>query len=426
MAIFAVIAFTYVISYFHRAAPAVVGPIIATELGLSPSQLGLFGSAYFWAYALTAFPSGLLADSWGARRTIALFVLLAAVGGAVFAVSGTVEVLAASRFIIGLGVGVVYVAALRIFSDWYAADELATYSGLLLAFGNLGALLSTTPLVVAIDLIGWRPAFVVVAALTAIAAAASYLVIRDRPADLGGVAARPSAPNGALRTLVESARAILSERRIYLLGGLLFSFYGTFMGVGSLWAGPYLQAVHHLDKQQAGAVLLLFPLGMAIGCPVAGWLSDKVFRSRRSVLLWGGVGHLLGYVPLVFFTGSLERWMLMPLFFWYGLSGSAFVVCFACVKELYPARYAGAAVGALNIFLFTGGAFYQSLIGTAIGWNAGLEPAAVYARVFALPMTGLAAGLVLFLAFREGRGDVASPLSDRPMEAEPSCPTDRP
>ncbi|NVO15518.1 MAG: MFS transporter [Rhodoplanes sp.] len=409
--IFVVIALTYVISYFHRAAPVVVGPVIAGELGLSPSQLGLMSSMYFWAYALAVFPSGLLSDGWGARKTIAAFVLLAAVAGFAFAFAESTATLAVSRFVIGLGVSVVYVAALRIFADWYSPNELATYSGLLLAFGNIGALLSTAPLAAAIAMVGWRDVFTIVAVLTAVAAVVSYAVVVDTPAELErrrtlspDPAPIRTGPSG-LAMLRDTIVAVLSERRIYLLGVLVFSFYGTFMGVGSLWAGPYLHAVYGLSKQEASHILMLFPLGMTIGCPLAGYLSDKVFGSRRPVLLYGGILHLLVYIPLVFFTGDMNEWLLGAVFLWYGLSGGAFVVCFAAAKELYDSRYAGAAVGAVTMFLQCGGAFYQYVIGVVVGQpalvGAGSDVVALYSRAFAAPMVGLALGLVLFSRFRE-------------------------
>lgn len=409
--IFVVIAFTYVISYFHRAAPVVVGPVIAGELGLSPSQLGLMSSMYFWAYAVAVFPSGLLSDGWGARKTIAAFVLLAAVAGFAFAFAESTATLAVSRFVIGLGVSVVYVAALRIFADWYSPNELATYSGLLLAFGNVGALLSTAPLAAAIAMVGWRDVFTIVAVLTAVAALVSYAVVIDTPAEMErrrtpSAAPTPvrSGPSG-FAMLRDAIVAVLSERRIYLLGVLVFSFYGTFMGVGSLWAGPYLHAVYGMSKQEASHILMLFPLGMTIGCPLAGWLSDKVFGSRRPVLLYGGILHVLVYIPLVFFTGDMNEWILGAVFLWYGLSGGAFVVCFAASKELYDPRYAGAAVGAVTMFLQCGGAFYQYVIGVIVGQpelvGAGADPVALYSRAFAAPMIGLVLGIVLFSRFRE-------------------------
>jgi sugar phosphate permease len=425
--IFLVISATYLISYFHRAAPAVVGPEIVKEFSLEPSSLGFIGSMYFWAYAATALPSGLLADSWGPRKTITAFVFLAGIGGFVFSLAGDVMSMAWGRFMIGFGVGVVYVAAMRILADWYKPDELATYSGVLLAVGNIGAIISTTPLVFLMANIGWRNSFSLVAVVTMIASAVAYRVIRNKPNDMGfpsfqtmsgpvteSVTEKPS--------LLEAIKVVFGNKKFYLLGLLLFSFYGTFMGVGSLWAGPYLQDVYGVSKQAAGNILMMFPLGMVFGCPLSGYVSDKILKSRQKVLLWGCILHTLCYIPLMLLADSLSIVMLYMLFFWYGFSGGTFVSCFVCVQEIYEPRFAGTAVGALNIFLFSGGAFYQYVMGAVINSYVplapGIYPLAAYQSAFAIPACGLLSGIIAFAFFKENRGKQAGCAGDMSENVE--------
>lgn len=400
--IFVVISVTYILSYFQRAAPVVVGPVLQDEFQLIPSQLGLIGSMYFWAYALTGLPAGLLADSWGARKTIAIFVLVAGVGGILFSITNSLNILFTSRFIIGLGFSVVYVAALRIFSDWYPPYLLATYSGILLALGNIGALLSTTPLAVAIDCFGWRHTFMFVGIITIVLSAIALLVIINTPQEY--TSKKVIKQNSlTFKSLTTAIKIIFTNYKIYILGILLFVFYGTFMGVGALWAGPYLQFVHGLSKQVASYIIMLFPLGMVIGCPVAGFLSDKVFHSRKIVLLYGGIIHLLSYIPLIFFFDYLSNWSLAVIFFLYGFFGSSFVVSFACVKEIFPANYAATAVGALNFFLSMGSAFFQYFIGsyiTAFSHHI-MDIRWLYASSLLIPALSLAIGLLIFTRFEE-------------------------
>ena len=133
--------------------------------------------------------------------------------------------------------------------------------------------------------------------------------------------------------LGEALKAVLSNRQFYLLAFLTFSYYGTLMSVGSLWAGPYLQNVYGLSKQAAGNIIMMFPLGMVFGCPLSGYLSDKILKSRKKVLLAGSILHVLPYIPLVFFPDKMSVAQLYALFLWYGLSGGAFVSNFACAKE---------------------------------------------------------------------------------------------
>ena len=410
--IFLVISAAYIISYFHRAAPAVVGPELANDLGFAPEQIGLIGSMYFWAYALTGLPSGILSDTWGARKTVSAFVLLAAFGSLFFGLASSAALLSIGRFAIGLGVGVVYVAALKIFSEWYRPDELATCSGILLGVGNVGALLSTAPLVLFMGSVGWRYTFVGIAGLTLVLSWLSYKIIRNRPSDMGFAPVQPLLQNQGKSqtvTLKKAVATVFSNKKIYLLGALLFSYYGALMGVGSLWAGPFMREALYIPPKAVGGILMMFPLGMILGCPLAGYLSDKILHSRKKVLLFGGVLHLSSYCWLVFYSQGLSVSWLHALFFWYGLTGSAFVACFACAKEIYQTGVAGTAVGAINTFLFLGGAFYQFVIGLIIGrLSDALNPESImgaYRAGLSVPVIGLVIGLIIFSFFKEASSE---------------------
>src|SRR5665648_103419 len=375
--IFLAISATYMVSYFHRAAPAVVGPEILKEFDLASTALGFMGSMYFWAYAASALPAGILSDTWGARKTITAFVFLAGIGGFIFALAPNLMFMSVGRFVIGFGVGVVYVAAMRILSDWYRPDEIATYSGILLAVGNFGALISTTPLVFMMEHFGWRNSFSLVAGLTIIASVVAYIIIRNKPAEMQlptpeDIMGLHHGLSTSRVSLTEAVGVVFGKKKFYLLGLLLFSSYGTFMGVGSLWAGPYLQDVYDVTKQVAGNILMIFPIGMIISCPLWGYISDKILKSRKKVLLWGALLHTLCYIPLIFFNANIAHTMLYVLFFYYGLSG---------------------------------GAFYQYIMGTLINLYprlpSGAYSTAAYQTAFIMPFCGLLLGIVAFAFFKE-------------------------
>jgi len=341
---------------------------------------------------------------------MSVFVLVAAIGGFIFGMAPNVDMMAVGRFLVGFGVGFIYVPAVRIMADWYKPNELATFSGLLLAVGNIGAMISAAPLVGLMGVIGWRGSFYVVGAFTLLAALFAYFVIRNKPSELGFPTPRelmdlPPAPPEAKVQLGPAVKAVFTNPQFYLLGMLLFSYYGTFMGGGSLWAGPYLQNVYGLSKQAAGNIIMMFPLGMVFGCPLSGYISDRIVKSRKKVLLLGCVLHTLSYIPLIFFTDVMPVSFLYMLFLWYGLSGGAFVSCFACAKETCEPRFAGTAVGSLNIFIFVGGAFYQQVMGKVIEMypvvKAGTYSVAAYQAAFWVPFIGLIVGSVLYSFFRE-------------------------
>ena len=67
----------YVLVYFHRLCPAVIALDMQEAFGISGTLLGVLSSAYFYPYAIMQIPSGLMADSWGPRKTVTTFFLLA-------------------------------------------------------------------------------------------------------------------------------------------------------------------------------------------------------------------------------------------------------------------------------------------------------------------------------------------------------------
>jgi sugar phosphate permease len=338
------------------------------------------------------------------------FVFVSAVGSIIFGLANSVEMLTVGRLLVGFGCGFVYIPAMRIMSDWYKPDELGTYSGAIVAAGNVGAMISAAPLVLLMNLIGWRNSFHAVGVVTILAAILAYVIVRDRPSELGFPTPRelmglaPAAPGPKVR-MGDALKIVFSSGKFYLLSTLMFCFYGTLMGIGSLWAGPYLQNAFGLSKQVSSNIIMMFPLGMAFGCPISGYLSDKILKSRKKILLYGVILHALSYIPLIAFIGDLSTFSLYVVFFLYGLTGGTFVNCFVCVKEAFDIRYAGTAMGALNVFVFAGSAFFQNIIGIVLGMypvvSAGVYPVEAYVAALSRCLVGLIAGTLVFLFYKE-------------------------
>ena len=401
--LFLAISFGYLVVFFQRVAPAIVGPVMADELGLAATDLGIMASMYFWAQAAGCIPAGLFSDTFGPRKIIAVGLICASAGTAVFVMGNGVSMLALGGFIIGLSGSVVFVGAMKIFSDWFYPNELATCSGVLLAVGNLGALLSTRPLMWLIEQAGWRDAFWFVTAYTLFSGILAWMILRNTPKECGfPEIAATSQETVSMRSALKE---VFRTHRFYLVTIASTLYYGTLMNVGGLWSGPYLQDVYGLSKDVASSIVMCFTLGMIIGCPVSGWLSDKIVRSRKKVLLLGIILHTLVYIPLAFFTASIGTPTLLYLLFTlFGFTGGFFVVCFACVKETTEPRYAATAVGGLNMGIAVGAAFFQYVCGLIIdshGKVGSVYGADAYASAFQLCMVMMTVGAVFMFFFKE-------------------------
>ena len=112
---------------------------------------------------------------------VAVWTLVAALGCFLFGLAPSIEWASVGRALIGFGVGGVFVPGMKAFSQWFRQEEFATLTGVLLALGNLGAIVATTPLAWAARTWGWRGSFMVIGGITLLLAFCAFLLIEKPP-----------------------------------------------------------------------------------------------------------------------------------------------------------------------------------------------------------------------------------------------------
>ena len=369
--VFCLLAFGYLLVYFHRLCPAVVALDMQADLQTSGALLGFLAAAYFYPYALMQLPSGLLSDSWGPRKTITVFFALAGASSIFLGLVGSVGLAILARILVGLGVAMLFVPTMKVMTNWFKTEEFARMTGILMAVGGLGAYSASRPLAWLSDKMGWRGSFVTIGAATLVVAVAIWFLVRNTPQDIGlpGINQLDQDNTGKAKTigLVQGMNMVLSSGPFWFLAAWFFFSFSIFFSFGGLWGGPYLMHVYGLNKAEAGNILGMLALAMIVGSPFFSWLSDKVFRSRKKVLVMASIMTLCLTIPLAFFPDALNRPSLYLLCFLLGMFNSAVVVvAFTSAKELFPVEIAGTSVGLVNLFPFLGGAVAPPILGAIL------------------------------------------------------------
>ena len=139
---------------------------------------------------------------------------------------------------------------------------------------------------------------------------------------------------------------------------------GSFFAFGGLWAGPYLMHVYGMSRTQAGAILNMLAVGIAVGSPLMGYLSEHVFRSRKKILVFSATVFVAILAILNLYPSGLPHGVLYLIFFLFAACSVApGVVSVATAKELFPLGMTGTSVGTVNLFPFLGGAVMQLVVG---------------------------------------------------------------
>ena len=352
---------------FNRVTTGVLADDLTRAFGLTATELSVLHSSFFYIYAPLQLPAGLLVDRYGPRRVSSTGVLVMSVGVCGFAFSDSLLTGAASRLLVGLGGSVLYLSILRFGADWFRPNEYATVSGISIAVSGVGGLAATTPLALLVEATGWRFATLVAGVGGLLVGMAIYLVVRDSPA-----VTEMAAPDGVTprvseidrETMMANTRRILSSLDAWLLGIVLFLAIGTNLTILGLWGVPYLVHVYEVSVPAASTVVLVGSLGLVVGSPLFGVLSDR-FEARLSFIFGGAVTFALAY-GVVAITGKPPLVVVAAVFFVANFVTGASALSYTLVKERHPASASGAATGALNAMGYSGAAVVPAAMGVTL------------------------------------------------------------
>lgn len=372
--IFCILALAYFLVYFHRLSLSVVADDLIGEFQTTASIMGLLGSVYFYCYALMQIPAGLLSDSFGPRKTVTCSLLIAAAGSVLFGLAPGITTAFWGRILVGFGASAVFIPTMKILSQWFKAHEFASMAGLLNAVGGAGVLAATWALALMTGLFGWRLSFILIGLGTLVLAGLIWLTVRDRPADRGyaDIVFRPKAGEQTDDSqedigLWQGLGLVLKNKYFWPVAIWYFFDCGIFFGFGALWSGPYLMHVYEMDRTQAGGILSMIAWGMIIGSPFLGYVSDRIFKSRKKVIILCSSLLVLEFILLSLFPAGLPIPALYGLFFLFSVCSSSIVaIGFTTTKELFPVHMAGTSVGLVNFFPFLGGALFMPILGRVL------------------------------------------------------------
>lgn len=393
--------------FFHRLCPAVIALDIQASFGIGGTLLGFFSSAYFYSYAAMQLPTGLMADFWGPRKTVASFLILAGIGSIMMGFAPNLPLAMAGRILVGIGVSTVFVCNFKILSEWFSARKFVIMGTLFMAMGGVGAAISGAPLAWMSNLMGWRMTLVLVGIVTLLLAVLAAIFVRNRPSEMGlPPVGKEQEGSRETRGLMQGLSLVVLSPRFWPIALWAFCVVGLSFAVGGLWGGPYLMRVYGMSKSAAGEVLSTFALALIAGSPLLGWAANRF--GRKPVLM--GCSALMLAVSLLFFwfVESLTVPALYLLFFCFFLSGGAVGPILATVsKESFPISIAGTSVGLVNIFPFIGAAVFQIIMGAMVSSEGGGQAAYTvegFRRLFLICVVGTAVSLAASSFVRETWG----------------------
>lgn len=375
----------YSLYYVCRMSLSVVKQPLIDEGVLSAGQLGLIGSALLFVYAVGKFMNGFIADYCNIRRFMATGLFISALVNLLMGVLGWIQgpaglptVLIFISFAILWGIngwmqsmgsppGVISL------SRWFPRAKRGTYYSIFSATPYLGEFLSFIITGVVVGALGWQFGFLVAAIAGVIGSLVILFFVSDTPESKG----LPSVQALSGETMTkedtmptkELQKVVLKHPGIWVIAISSAFIYITKYAISG-WGVLFLQKAHGFSLEDATQIIAFSAAFGVLGTVLAGWLSDKVFKSDRvkPAVLSG----ILSFIALTLFLfaggGYLMNIFYVSLF---SLSVGVLycIVAGLMAVDIVPRKATGAALGVVGISSYVAAGLQDITSGLLIQYN---------------------------------------------------------
>jgi MFS family permease len=343
----------YFYQYAMRSAPAVMMPQLSKAFGVTAVGVASIVGLFYYGYSPFSLVAGAAMDRFGPRKLVPFAAAIVGIGALLFS-TGTTNIASVGRFMQGAGGVFALVGAIYIVTKNFSAAQAATLIGATQMFGMAGG--SAGQFVVGPLIssgVSWNKFWLGMGAAGLVIAVLLYFLIpSEAPRSTQDEGWKPIAL--AFGVVFRNPQSILCG----LISGLMFIPTTIF---DMVWGVRYLQEAHGLDYADAVMRSATVPFGWIIGCPLLGFISDRI--GRRKPVIIGSAFVLLVLMAWALYgkTGVLPPYVIGLVM---GIASGAAMLPYTVIKEANPPQYGGTATGVINFLNFT----FSALLGPIFGW----------------------------------------------------------
>ena len=404
-----VAAIFYFYQYVLRSAPSVMMPQLSEAFGISSLGMASILGLFYYGYSPFSLVAGTAMDRLGPRSVLPIAAAVVGVGALLFA-TGRTDLGSVGRVLQGAGGVFALVGAIYIATRNFPASRAATLIGATQMFGMAGGSagqFAVGPMIGAG--IAWDRFWICMGVIGLAMGALLFALLPKEKRTEQAVSGLRSTTD-AFYTVFKNPQSILCGA----IAGLLFIPTTIF---DMVWGVRYLQEAHGFDYASAVMRTAAVPFGWIIGCPLLGFISDRL--GRRKPVIIGGALVLFVCLAWILFgrPGVLPPYAVALTA---GVASGAAMLPYTVIKEINPPQFGGTATGVMNFLNFT----FSALLGPVFGWMLQLLSGGArtmqlehYQMAFAPLLLGVVVAIGLAFCLKETGSAIRTSLSEAVQEA---------
>jgi MFS family permease len=348
------VALYYFYQYALRSAPSVMMPQLTGAFGVNALGVSAIVGMFYYGYSPFSLVAGTSMDRFGAKRVIPIGAAVVGIGALLFG-TGNATLANIGRFLQGAGGAFALIGAIYLITKNFPASVGASLIGATQMFGMAGG--SAGQFLVGPIIkngTSWDRFWIYAGCIGLVISVVLLILLpKETPKTTTG-------GSGAFAALLRSLGKVFRNPQSYLCGfisGLLFT-PTTILGM--TWGVRFLQEARGREYDAAVVLAATIPLGWMIGCPLLGFISDRL--GRRKPVIVGGTIMLLAVVTWVLF-GNPEILRGHSVGILMGIASGAAMLPYTVIKEANLPELGGTATGVINFLNFT----FSALLGPVFG-----------------------------------------------------------
>lgn len=295
------------INYFDRITLSTAGPLLTIDLNLSPAQLGILFSAFFWSYALFQILAGWLVDRYNANILLAAGFLVWSLSTTLVGFVNSFVSLILLRVLLGIGESVAYPCYSKIMTGSFAEHQRGLANALIDTSTKFGPALGILVGGVLMAHFGWRPVFIFLGIGSLL-----WLPLWFRW--------MPKTDNKASNNINKKIglRHILSKRAFWatFIGHFCGNYFWYFL---LTWLPLYLVKERNFSLETMSIVGAIAFFLTGISTTITGWIADRAIASgstptriRKTCLITGlSLATIIVFVVVI--PGSVASMVFLLL-----------------------------------------------------------------------------------------------------------------
>ena len=375
----------YSLYYVCRMSLSVVKQPLIDEGFLTAGQLGLIGSALFFIYSIGKFINGFIADYCNIRRFMATGLFVSAAVNLLMGVFGLVNGW------VGMTTTVIFISFAFLWgingwaqsmgsppgvislSRWFPQSRRGSYYSVFSASPYIGEFISYNVIAAVVAWLGWQYGFLVASLAGLIGTALILFLVSDNPESKGlpsiqTLTGEKLTKEDQMRTK-DLQKMILKHPGIWVIAISSAFIYITKYAIAG-WGVLFLQKSRGFSLEDASQVIAFSAVFGILGTVMAGWLSDRVFKSDR--VRPAIISGVLSFISLALFLFTEAGFWVNVLYVSLFSLTVGILYCIVAglmAVDIVPRKATGAALGVVGISSYVAAGLQDIISGYMIQGN---------------------------------------------------------